>query len=169
MMKVGFVLKDLNLGGVEKITLKLISGLLEEGCHVILYLYEPKGELIDQIPEGCIVKSPNRSVFFYPKWKWLVNQIDEASLDGFITSSGKIGLLLYLFNGLKPLKCKWISIQHVPIVLPDGGRIKNFLRTVFAKKYYKLVDYAVGVSEDIKNEIIDLIGMGENVRSIILL
>lgn len=165
-MKVGFVLNDLNLGGVEKITLKLVSGLINEGCQVVLYLFIPNGELLDQIPEGCVVKSPNQTFSYFSKWKWLIDQINLANLDGFITSSGKIGLQLYFFNGFKPLNSTWVSIQHVPIILPDGGRFKNFLRSFFARKYYKLVDYAVGVSEEIKREIIDLIGETGNVRRI---
>ena len=165
-MKAAFLLKDLRLGGVEKITIKLISGLIDEGCQVTLFLFEAKGELLDQLSPNATLVGFKGSGKQWNRWSWAISALKALQPDALIISSGQIGLKLYMANGFVPLPTQLIAIQHIPLTLPGSSKIKNMMRRATARYYFSIVDHAVAVSEGIKAEIVNLIPVSDHVRRI---
>jgi glycosyltransferase involved in cell wall biosynthesis len=59
MKKILFMLSSMNIGGVEKSFLSLLSSLSRERYEITLLLLEKKGDLLDLVPEWVTVEEAN--------------------------------------------------------------------------------------------------------------
>ncbi len=146
-MKLLFVLEDFTLGGVERVTLQLIKGLLSE--------YNVEIAATSQCKRGPLLKD----------FEDITTVCDSASkLNSFKTliQQYKPTIVIFTKGGLSklavvlPKHCKTVAIQHVPIQLPEESWVKNVIRRVGATLLYRKMDKVVCVSDGIFQNLIKL-------------
>ncbi|MEI5639579.1 MULTISPECIES: glycosyltransferase [unclassified Pseudoalteromonas] len=146
-MKLLFVLEDFTLGGVERVTLQLITGLVKTyDCTVEVAAQSLSGPLLDKFREVACVTNNASS---HKSFRQLTRRIEPD-------------LVIFTKGGLSRLKfsvanhCKTVVIQHVPIQLPEAGRIKNVIRRCVASILFRMVDKVICVSDGILDNLVAL-------------
>ena len=147
-MKLLFVLESYQLGGVEKVTLNLVKGLIEhyKDCDIHCVVERDVGELKHEFEQAatCCVLS-EKSVF--------TQYCTAVQPDIVIFTKG--GLTRYVNNHLRKMVKKFIAVQHVPIDLPDVSYFRNLVRRIGASLYYRRnVDGVICVSHGIKDNLL---------------
>lgn len=148
-MHIVFVFEDFCLGGVERVTEQLITGLLEGyNCRVSIICERKSGELtsrFDKLAPIYALRDKNALITFR-------RLADELNPDVILFTKGglsKYGLFV-------PKKIKKIAVQHVPINLPQENYFKNLIRRLGATFLYSQLDKVVCVSKGILTNLITL-------------
>lgn len=141
-MHILFVFEDFALGGVERVTEQLITGLQKyTACRLSIVCEQRHGELSARFeklaPVSCLL---GRNKLFTFK-----RMCAEIQPDLIVFTKG--GLSKYQF--FIPKNIKMIAIQHVPINLPQESTIKNIARRIGATLLYSRLDQVVCVSQGI--------------------
>ncbi|MCO6356679.1 glycosyltransferase [Pseudoalteromonas shioyasakiensis] len=145
-MHIAFVLEDFSLGGVERVTEQLIIGLKQyHDCSISIICLDTQGELYDRYQHlGQIHQLAGR--FDFSGFRRCISQL---SPDLIVFTKGGLSR----FSFVAPRNIKTVAVQHVPINLPQEGKLKNVLRRLAATLLYRQVDKIVCVSEGIKENL----------------
>ncbi|WP_175401881.1 glycosyltransferase [Veronia pacifica] len=144
-------MEDFEMGGVENVTLRLISGLLDisPNYNISVIGLRTDGVLFRQFDSVSNVTSLTGNNFFQ-QCKSLKKNIDEIVPDIVFFTKGGLSRFSFLFGS----NIKTYVVQHVPIALPRNRLHLNFLRRLFATFLYRTVTGVVCVSDGIKDDLI---------------
>lgn len=92
MKKVLFMLHSMNIGGVEKSFLSLLSTIPKEKYEITLLLLEKKGGFLEFIPDWVKIEE----VEWYPEIKPLIMQPPHQTIKGYIAEKQWIKVLTFL-------------------------------------------------------------------------
>lgn len=153
-MHIAFVLEDFTLGGVERVSEKLISALRTHyGYKVSIICEHDQGDLKNTFHQlGPIFNLAGRNRFL--RFKNICTQLQP---DLVVFTKG--GLSRY---GLMLSSIPKVAVQHVPINLPDQSVIKNLFRRVGASILFRTLDKVICVSEGILSNLHQLKVIGES-------
>lgn len=148
-MHILFVFENFALGGVERVSEQLITGLIEHtSCKVSIVCEQKKGELTERFEKLASISSlSGRNKFFAFRHNCITIKPD-------IVVFTKGGLSKYQIS--LPKNIKTLAIQHVPINLPQESNIKNIIRQLGATLLYSRLDHVVCVSLGILNNLTSL-------------
>ncbi|WYP25858.1 glycosyltransferase [Alkalihalobacillus sp. FSL W8-0930] len=153
MKKIAFILYSLDGGGVERLTLHLINGLLDKGYKVDLLVVQLKGEYVDEIPDGVnlihLDKANLRSSLLAIRGYLKVHQPDVL-----ISAKDYINLIVLTAKKLTRVKTKVIVSSHVNITeqarrLPQFNNVKRGISFMY-RFADDIVCVSKGVAEDIR-------------------
>lgn len=193
MMKIVFLMHHFESGGTEKVYLNLIEKMVKDGNECILMLFLSKGKLIDALPDSVQVigfDTNINGIFDFVKIFRLSHKIrtvfDDIKPD--IVYSG-----LWINNLVNVLSCKSKGhVRHNPVcVISDHintyasmyyettYKSLVWLKKFITKFYYNLADCVVCVSNEGRDDLINICGAkiaektiviynGVNVNDIIL-
>ncbi|CAM2781578.1 hypothetical protein PAT01_31180 [Pseudoalteromonas atlantica] len=154
-MHIFFVFEDFCLGGVERVTEQLITGLQSiHNCNITIVCEQKSGDLTARFKElAPIYELGNKNKFIN------FRQI-SLDLNPDLVVFTKGGLSKYgLFISKK---IKKIAIQHTPINLPQESRFKNVVRRLGATFLYSQLDAVVCVSKGILTNLVKLNVVSKN-------
>jgi glycosyltransferase involved in cell wall biosynthesis len=155
-MNIMFVMEDFCLGGVERVTLNLISSLNainSNDFNVSIAVQNASGELLTDYSAQCPIYHIGRSC----SRKMLIEALDDFRPDVLVFTKG--GLSRVINKRIRGAVDRIYAVQHVPLNLPQNGVLKNIIRIIGAAYYYRRVDKVVCVSN----------GIRENLRKSILI
>ncbi|MFK3936038.1 glycosyltransferase [Alkalihalobacillus sp. NPDC078783] len=153
MKKIAFILYSLEGGGVERLTLHLINGLLDKGYKVDLLVVQLKGEYVEEIPEGVnlihLDKANLRSSLLAIR-----SYLKEHQPDALISAKDYINLIVLAAKKLTRVKTKIIVSSHVNITeqarrLPQFNHVKRGISLMY-RFADDIVCVSKGVAEDIR-------------------
>ncbi|MBM0066075.1 glycosyltransferase [Alkalicoccobacillus gibsonii] len=153
MKKIAFILYSLEGGGVERLTLHLINGLLDKGYKVDLLVVQLKGEYVDEVPDGVnlihLNKANLRSSLLAIRSYLKVHQPDIL-----ISAKDYINLIVLAAKKLTRVKTKIIVSSHVNISeqarqLPQFKHVKRGISLMY-RFADDIVCVSKGVAEDIR-------------------
>jgi len=154
-MHIFFVFEDFCLGGVERVTEQLITGLQTiHSCKISIVCEQKTGDLtarFEKLAPIYTLGNKNKSVNFRQ-----------------ITHDLKPDLVVFTKGGLSKYglfvskKIKKIAIQHTPINLPQESTFKNIVRRLGATFLYSQLDAVVCVSKGILANLVKLNVVSKN-------
>lgn len=161
-MRILFILENLEIGGVEKVTLQLIKGLLQyKDLSINCLVEEYKGVMLDEYKKFVRIDCFDKKLVNFK------NYLREYNPDIIIATKG--GLCRYpIINKLfSKRNYKVVVIQHVPINLPEKSFFQNFIRVLSAKILYSKLDHIITVSNGIKGNLIKKLSIDSEMISTI--
>lgn len=148
-MHIIFVFENFALGGVERVSEQLITGLKTlHNCQISIICEQQHGELASRFNTLATIHSLNGCNKFT-----LFKKLCTMLAPDFVVFT-KGGLSKY--NLLLPSNIKTVAVQHVPINLPEAGKLKNLLRRIGATILYPRLNHVVCVSKGILNNLTKL-------------
>ncbi|WP_335903762.1 glycosyltransferase [Shewanella algae] len=146
-----FVIEDFSIGGVEKVTLRLIKSLkyIQPDLDVTV-VYKSSA--------GCL----------YSQYKDVVDNLLSVDNLRSCQMNVSLGVVIFTKGGLTVLKrlfhnaSAFIAVQHVPIDLPEASVLKNFIRIVGAAILYRQVDRVICVSDGIRHNLLKKIRLASS-------
>ncbi|CAM4123115.1 glycosyltransferase [Pseudoalteromonas byunsanensis] len=146
-MKLLFVLENFTVGGVERVTLQLIKGLVQSyQCNIEVSCQSMVGPLLDDFDSLVEVSCTAASHRTFKQ-----HSADFQPDVVIFTKGGLSRLGLGLSS-----QCKMVAIQHVPIELPEKNKVVNLVRRLAASLLYRRMDRIVCVSDGILNNLVQL-------------
>ncbi|MDQ0206799.1 glycosyltransferase [Alkalicoccobacillus murimartini] len=160
MKKIAFILYSLEGGGVERLTLHLMEGLLEKGYQVDLVVVQMKGEYMNDIPDGIRVihlDKPNLRASCLAIRQYL----SKHKPDVLISAKDYINLIVLLAKKLTRVPTKIIVSSHVNITeqarrLPQFNKVKRGISIM-----YRFADDIVCVSKGVADDIHQVSGVSD--------
>lgn len=145
-MHIAFVLEDFTLGGVERVSEKLISALNNHYGYTITIICEyDQGDLKDTFHQlGPVFTLGGRSRLL--RFKNICAQLQP---DLVVFTKGGLSRYGLMLSSSTPK----VAVQHVPINLPDQSAFKNLFRRVGASILFRTLDKVICVSEGILNNL----------------
>ncbi|MCM2675726.1 glycosyltransferase [Alkalicoccobacillus plakortidis] len=160
MKKIAFILYSLEGGGVERLTLHLMKGLLEKGYQVELVVVQMKGEYVHDIPEGVAVVDLNKPNL-RASLLGIRQYLSTHKPDVLISAKDYINLIVLLAKKLTRVRTKIIVSSHVNITeqarrLPQFNKIKRGISMM-----YRFADDIVCVSKGVADDIHQVSGVSD--------
>lgn len=156
-MNVAFFLDDLKTGGVQKRTLRLISGLVKfnqnSNFNIDLIVNNPKGDLFSLVDKNVNLHILNGNNYL-SSWLKLKVMLNNIKPDIVVACMGQQFIQAYFVKKVTNLKFKLVVIQAVPIYLPAYSYITNFLRKLLISIFYTKADRVSCVSEDVRKSVL---------------
>lgn len=157
MKKLAFILNDLDDGGVQRRTLRLIEVMSNRYRDLDIYLIVGKdgGEHYNKIPP--LIKLEHLDASKQGLGGSLLKSIQRIRPDVVICCMGQqlVSLVVSSFFQLgsgKPFP-KLFVIQAVPIRLRGAGALKNIVRIMGARIFYRFADQIICVSRAVENSV----------------
>jgi len=148
-MHIFFVLEDFCLGGVERVSEQLITGLLTfHNCKISIICEQKRGDLTERFTTLAPIYElglKNKSITF----RQLATQLNPDIIVFTKGGLSKYGLFV-------EKKIKKVAVQHVPINLPQEHFFKNMIRRLGATFLYSQLNSIVCVSNGILNNLVKL-------------
>lgn len=142
-MNICFFMEDLNIGGVETVSLKLIEYFtLSNDFNVSVVCLSNTGDLKDKFHKVTKVYEYSSS-------------LELSYFDVVIFTKGGLSRFYRKFK----LDIYKIAIQHVPIDLPNSSFFLNFVRKIGAKFLYNRMDRVITVSKGIEENLISKLNL----------
>ncbi|WP_342613883.1 glycosyltransferase [Peribacillus frigoritolerans] len=94
MKKVLIMLSSMNIGGVEKSLLSLLSVFPKENYEITILLLEKKGEFLNYLPDWVKVEEVN----WYKYIKPIITQPPQMTVKTYIHNKNFLELLIFLFS-----------------------------------------------------------------------
>lgn len=145
-MNICFFMEDLNIGGVETVSLKLIEYFsLSNDFNVSVVCLSNSGDLKDKFNKIA-------NVYEYD------SILELSYFDVVLFTKGGLSRFYRKFN---PDVYK-IAIQHVPIDLPNSSFLRNYIRKIGAKFLYNRMDRVITVSKGIEDNLNAKLNLSKN-------
>lgn len=158
-MRVLFVLPRMVSGGVERVTLNLISEFQREGHVCLLGLRQIRGELVNEARSRVDVRelAPGGLHQFVPRLAKLIEQWQPTHV---VTAFADVAALTYLAVRLAGGHPRWIHGvhgTHTRVGWRRGawGWLRRGLDNGIAGFVYRRADAVVAVSDGLRQEVID--------------
>ena len=163
MKRVGFILASLNVGGVEKNTLRLIKGLLNKEYKVDLLLVSNEGIYINQLDKRLNIinlntKKVSRSIFKISEY---LKKYGPLAL---ITAKDYINIIVILASLLSKTKTKIITSTNtqVSIQLSTQKKTSKIINKWLMRMIYPFATNLVAVSMGVADDLAAIIGVNVN-------
>lgn len=157
-MKILFVLPRMVTGGVERVTLRLVEGLLEHGHECAFALRRSYGEFLPEAKALCPVYEVAAGGLhqFVPKLAQLIRSWQPSHI---VTAFADVGVLTHLAikqSGHKPYWVHGVHGTHDAVTATPGikGRLRYQLDQYFAAWVYKKAGKVVAVSDGVRADIL---------------
>lgn len=110
------MLSSMNIGGVEKSFLSLISTMQKEKFDITLLLLEKRGGFLNHVPEWITIKEVGwyaqiKPIIMQPPQKTILNYVERKEI-------GKIPIFAFKYYVSKKLNNRYIYYEHVLKELP---------------------------------------------------
>ncbi|NYB74508.1 glycosyltransferase [Sedimentibacter hydroxybenzoicus DSM 7310] len=168
MKKICFILASLNVGGVEKNTLRLIKKLLDKGYQVDLLVVRNEGVYREQLDKRTNIIYLNNKKISHSIIK-ISNYLKENRPDAFISAKDYINIIVILANVLSGTKTKTIisTRTQVSIELNTQKRFNRIINKLLMKITYPFATHLVAVSKGVANDLASIIGVDSNTINVI--
>lgn len=155
-MNIVFYLDNLNDGGVQRRTMRLLGGLVNEASSSItqvhLIINEPNGANINLVPDDVILHvlgGGKGKILSYNLKKKLV----EIGPDVITCCMGQQFIQVIKNRKYLSNSCKYYIIQAVPVDLVANNWLKNLARRVAMRYFYLMADKIICVSNEVKETV----------------
>ncbi|MEX2362118.1 MAG: glycosyltransferase [Balneolaceae bacterium] len=151
-------MNDLKAGGVQKRTLRLISGILKfsKAFNLTLIVNEKEGDLFESIHENVnLIILQNRSRTTSPI-KQLHHIFRNKAPDIVVTCMGQDFIKAFFANTFVKKNIKFVIIQAVPVYLPGVTFVRNVVRKITTQFFYRFADEIICVSHDVRKSLSSL-------------
>lgn len=157
-MKVIFYLDDLKSGGVQRRTLRLISGLIKysnrSDFSLNLIVRDASGDLFDLIDEKVTLRVLGTKSIFSTILA-LIKNIRIIKPDVIVSCMGQQFIQTILAKFLLRFKFSTVVIQAVPVKLTDCSALLNLSRILSISIFYNLANKVTAVSKDVYESLIN--------------
>jgi glycosyltransferase involved in cell wall biosynthesis len=157
--EIDIFMPSLGGGGAEKIVIKLMEGLLDEGIGIKLILATKSGVLRDEIPEGIQIIDLNHSktVFSLFSLTSYLRCNRPRILLSHLHRANRIAILANILTGRKT---KVFIVEHntISVVLKQCSSINRILLKFTYKYLYPKSDMIIHVSKAAANDLERLFG-----------
>jgi glycosyltransferase involved in cell wall biosynthesis len=148
---ISFLLPDFCDGGVEKVTLNIITGLVERGYEIDLVLFKNEGEYISHLPRSVNVVSLNssRSASSLPH---LIKYLKRTQPDILISAKNHVNLLAIIAKKIANVKTKLVISVHGTTsegLRGTKGKIIAQLMRIFYPSANAIITVSEGVAIDL--------------------
>ena len=157
-MKILFVLPRMVTGGVERVTLRLVEGLLEHGHECAFALRRSYGEFLPEAKALCPVYEVAAGGLhqFVPKLAQLIRSWQPSHI---VTAFADVGVLTHLAikqSGHKPYWVHGVHATHDAVTATPSikGRLRYQLDQYFAAWVYKKAGKVVAVSDGVRADVL---------------
>ena len=157
-MKILFVLPRMVTGGVERVTLRLVEGLLEHGHECAFALRRSYGEFLPEAKALCPVYEVAAGGLhqFVPKLAQLIRTWQPSHI---VTAFADVGVLTHLAikqSGHKPYWVHGVHATHDAVTATPSikWRLRYQLDQYFAAWVYKKAGKVVAVSDGVRADIL---------------
>lgn len=158
-IKVSFFIPKLELGGAEKIVVRILQALDKNKFQVKLLLLKLKGPLIEELPQEVLVKELKTSKITFALFE-LIKYFRQEKPDIFVSFLSHLNAISILGKIFSRVKTKVIisertTFSHTPEITKN---IKNKLFFIFllkplARIIYPLADAIVCVSKGVAEDL----------------
>lgn len=153
-MKVAFYLENLEFGGVQKRTLKLINGLVssdQSDIEIVLFVKRSGGALVPDHPAKfeIVFLDERRTLPIFS----LLTEIRNSKPDIIIAGFGRLFVECLLLSLFFSSFSKLCVIQAVPITLKNQSFFKNLSRLIAVNLFYRFAKKVICVSKDVERSI----------------
>lgn len=170
--KILFVLPNVNVGGVERVTITLLEQFAMRGIECHLALRNAHGELIEQAMAACSVHelAPKGIHQFVPALTQLIKEVKPTCVVSAFSDVGALVWLAIKLSGQKNIR--WIhSVHntHGKIGSRPGfwGSIHYWLENQAGKFCYRFSNNVVSVSQGVADEVTSMVASAKK-RSVVI-
>lgn len=167
MDKISFLLTNLNYGGIETNTIRLIREFVERNYKIDLVVIDLKGDLISEIPEEVNLINLNRKKAHFSIFK-MRDYLEKHEPDYLISAKERNNVLSYYAIKFAHVNTKLIASVRTNLELESQKNMsikENFFKKIdyfFARRIYKNVDYLVAVSKGVKDNLENFFNLSRN-------
>lgn len=160
MKKISFILASLNVGGVEKNTLRLIKGFLDRGYSVDLLVVRNEGMYKEQLDRRINLIALNKKRISHSFFK-IISYFKKNKPAALISAKDYVNIVVILASLLSGTKVKIITSTRtqVSIELSTQNKIIRLLNIFLMKVTYPFAAHLVAVSKGVADDLASLIGL----------
>ena len=161
-LSVAIYLNDLAGGGAERQCLTLAGELHNSGAAVTLVLHQMRGQLVDQVPPGVGMFNMDRRRTRHDVLP-LAAYLRRHQPDILLANVDHMNIAAILARVLSASRTKVVIAQHNPLTgeLASDGRKYRIVAPAY-RMLAPFVGAAVGVSDGIARQLVELGGLSEN-------
>lgn len=160
-MKVVFYLDNLKGGGVQRRTMRLLKGMVEQSeehfMELNLIINQGAGENINMVPAEV-----NLDVLGGKVGRQLNDSLADALIsltpDIVVCCMGQQFIQAIKHKSELPDSCRWYIIQAVPVNLVANSWYSNLIRKLAIRYFYPKADKVICVSKDVQSTV-DRLGL----------
>lgn len=164
-MRVCFLLRDLDNGGVERVVVSVAGRLAQLGWDVEILLFERKGDLLPHVPDGVRLSSLERPASFRgnPLAAWQVLTALKAHLAGtrpdvLVSAKEQCNLVAMLARGAKDNPdVRVVLTRHVPLRARGATGASSFVTRSLYRLLHRRAEALVGVSDGVAADLRHLV------------
>lgn len=163
-MVVIFYLDNLKGGGVQRRTMRLLKGVVEQSesnyLDINLIINQGAGENMHLVPSGVKLNilEENRELS-------LEQVLIKLKPDIVVSCMGQQFMQVIRYKSKLPATCRWYIIQAVPVNLVANSWLGNFIRRLAIRYFYPKADNIICVSKDVQSTI-DSLGLQKKTLTI---
>jgi glycosyltransferase involved in cell wall biosynthesis len=161
--KIALVFSSLEIGGVQRLMLHLMKGMLALGLRVDVVLVNAHGQFLEQLPEGVNLVKLNAGRAFNSIVP-LVHYFRMAYPDVVLSALTHINLSVIIAQKLSGFCVRLVVSEHNNLSERTSHAKKLFdkLAHIVARLFYPFSDSIVCVSKDSATDLIKRTGLAEN-------
>ncbi len=154
-MKIAFILRHLNLGGVEKNTLRMIKNIDTEKYKIdLVVINAEEGDFSEEIPKtvNIINLNSSRALFCFLK---LIDYLKKNRPDFMISAKEYVNVVSFISAKLSRVNTKIIATVRTNLEweYKENYSFSKKITYFLACKIYEKVDYLVAVSYGVKESV----------------
>jgi len=163
-MKISVIMQSFENGGVQRVMINLISGLLQKKCKIDIVVADGIGEMKTNISKDCKIfdfkkknaKGDFKLLFSLFKIKKYIN---ENKPEVVIACPGFANIVLIIANKFSKHKTKTVVIIDNKLSLLKKGNLKHRISYFFYSKFLRYADLIVTAHDNAKKDIIENFGI----------
>lgn len=162
MKRIALVLASLNIGGVEKNTLRLAKGFISKGYEVDLLLIRTEGPYLTQLDSKINVINLKTNSAFKSIWA-IAKYLSKSKPDVLISAKDYINIVVLMAKLLANVPTKIIvtSRTQLSVELKNMKLTRKIKMIAFVKLLYPFADSIVAVSKGVSKDLRDIIGFNK--------
>lgn len=152
--RLAVLLHDLRGGGAERVTIKLIQGLLDQGRQVDVVLVQASGEYLDLVPAGARVVDLNKKHVF-AAIPALASYLRRETPVALLASLTHVNILAILAHKLSGLRTRVVVSERnqISVKAATARALRARLTYRAAPIVYRFADAVTAVSEGVARDV----------------
>lgn len=158
--RIAIHLTSMELGGAQRVALNLATGLIERGYDVDLVLVDARGELLRELPDTVTVVDLDASRVansLFPLRQY-ISQREPDTVYSMLTETNVITILAH---SLARSDSRLVISEHNMMSDSVTNRKDAFILKL-AGITYPRADHVVAVSEGVREDVLDVVGLNES-------
>lgn len=145
--RIALFLNNLEVGGIEKVSIELAKGFLAQGHHVDFVLVQEKGRLLSQIPQNArVIKL--KSLKAYWALGRLIHYLNQPDAPYALISTTELtGIVAIIAQKITRRNCLIVPIVTTTISFHKRSFLKKTLEKLLVSKLYSHAHKVVVVSQ----------------------